>query len=154
MRLFIFISFLLLIFSQCAKKPNYSKIPQIEYKSFYRISNDSANLTIKFFDGDGDIGGGPNGEGNFFIVYYFWNTSTNKYEVFKNTTFYQDSIDTRTFPAPSNTYKNSPISGEVSILMSPYRADDSIKKFKYSIFIKDNAGNKSNLIQTPDLYAP
>jgi hypothetical protein len=87
-------------------------------------------------------------------VYYFWNTSTNKYEVFKNTTFYQDSIDTRTFPAPSNTYKNSPISGEVSILMSPYRADDSIKKFKYSIFIKDNAGNKSNLVQTPDLYAP
>lgn len=149
--IFIIITFILL---SCAKKPKYSNIPEISLKSFDIISADSALLNINFSDGDGDIGGSPNGEGNFFIVYYFWDNTNNKYYVFTDTTFFQDSIDVRTFPQPSDSYKNKPISGEISLLLSPYRQNKTIKKLKLLVYIKDNSGNKSNIIQTPDTYAP
>ncbi|GIV26261.1 MAG: hypothetical protein KatS3mg027_0075 [Bacteroidia bacterium] len=142
-----------IIFS-CAKKPNYSKVPQISFKEFRVLSQDSAFLIINFSDEDGDIGGGPNGEGNFFITYYFWDKDSSKYDLFRDTTFFQDTLDVRTFPSPSDAYKNKPISGEIALLMSPFRPDNDIKKFKYSCFIKDNGGNKSNIIQTPELNAP
>lgn len=138
----------------CAKKPNYSKSPQISFKSFNILSKDSALFTISFSDGDGDIGGGPVGEGNFYLTYYFWENDINMYNVYKDTTFLNDTIDARTFPSPSDAYKNKPISGEIAILLSPYRKDNSIKKLKLSCFIKDNAGNKSNIITTPELNAP
>lgn len=147
-------TFILSFIYSCAKKPNYSKVPDIAYKSFYVLSQDSALLTITFSDGDGDIGGGPSQDGNFFITYYFWNNSTNTYQVFKNNTFLQDTLDVRSFPSPSDAYKNKPISGEISILMSPFRENNTIKKFKYKCFIKDNAGNRSNIIETPELNAP
>lgn len=154
MRLFFILGLGGVILFSCAKRPNYLKTPQIEFKEFKVLSKDSAFLVINFSDGDGDIGGGPNGGGNFFITYYFWNKDSSKYILFLDTTFYQDSIDVRTFPSPSDAYKNKPISGEIALLMSPFRPDNSIKKFKYLFFIKDNAGNKSNIIQTPELNAP
>jgi len=138
----------------CAKKPHYSKSPQISFKSFQIISKDSALFTINFSDGDGDIGGSSNGEGNFFITYYFWENDINMYKVYKNPMFLNDTLDARTFPSPSNAYKNKPISGEITILLSPYRKDNSVKKLKLSCFIQDNAGNKSNIITTPELNAP
>ncbi len=153
MRLSLFI-WILLLFFNCAKKPKYSKTPQISFKSFYTLSQDSAVLTINFSDGDGNIGGGPAQDGNFFVTYYFWDKDSSKYDVFSDATFFQDTIDVRSFPSPSDAYKNKPISGEIALLMSPYRKDNTIKKFKYTCYIKDNAGNKSNLVQTPEFNVP
>lgn len=154
MKQVFWITISVLCFWTCAKKPNYSNVPQISFKSFTVLSQDSAILTINFSDGNGDIGGGPNGEGNFFITYYFWDKDSNKYDLFVDSTFFQDSIDVRSFPSPSDAYKNKPISGEIALSMSPFRSTSDIKKFKYTCFIKDNAGNKSNVIQTPELNAP
>lgn len=149
--LLLFISALVLL--SCAKKPNYSKSPQISFKSFDIISKDSAVFTINFSDGDGDVGS-PNQDANFFITYYFWDNTINKYVVYRDSTLLQDTIDVRSFPSPSDSYKNKPISGEIALLMFPYRKDNTIKKLKYACYIKDNAGNKSNIIQTPELNAP
>ncbi|RME19195.1 MAG: hypothetical protein D6799_01750 [Bacteroidetes bacterium] len=143
--------FLLLI--SCAKKPNYSKVPQISFKSFDILTKDSAILTINFSDGDGDLGGG-NGQGNIFFTYYFWDKDSSKYDLYKDTTFLQDTIDARTFPSPSDAYKNKPISGEIAVILTDFRPNYTIKKLKMSVYIKDNADNKSNVIQTPDVYAP
>lgn len=156
MKKFLVIILLIFIFGKCAKKPNYSKAPQISFKSFNVLTRDSAVLSITFSDGDGDIGGGPSGDGNLFITYYFWNADSSKYILYKDTmhTFLYDTIDVRSFPSPSDSYKNKPISGEIALLMSPFRPDESIKKLKMTCYIKDNAGNKSNLVKTPDLYAP
>ncbi len=152
MRFVIFFILTITLLS-CAKKPNYSEIPQISYKSFNILSQDSAIITITFSDKNGDIGS-LNQEGNFFITYYFWDNSLNKYVVFSDTTLLNDTIDARSFPSPSDAYKNKPISGEISLLMYPYRIDNTIKKLKYTCYIKDNAGNQSNIVQTPELYAP
>ncbi|MCX7729338.1 MAG: hypothetical protein N2203_07700 [Bacteroidia bacterium] len=148
--------FLLPLFAlfNCAKKPNYSKAPQISFKSFNILSKDSAIFTINFSDGDGDIGGGPDGQGNIFFTYYFWDADSNKYDLYVNHTFLNDTIDVRTFPSPSDAYKNKPISGEISSVLIYYRPNNNIKKMKMSAFIQDNAGNKSNVVKTPDIYAP
>lgn len=135
----------------CAKKDHYSNTPQISYKSFNLLSQDSALLSINFIDGDGNIGNSS--DGNFFIIYYFWNPTLQKYKVFKNAGFLQDTIDVRNFSAPSSI-QHKPISGEIGLIMSPYRADDTIKKLKYSVYIKDNSGNQSNIIQTPEINVP
>lgn len=156
MKKILFVSSMIFIFGKCAKKPNYSTTPQISFKSFQVLTRDSAILSITFSDGDGDIGGGPSGDGNFFITYYFWNVDSNKYILYKDPThtFLYDTIDVRSFPSPSDAYKNKPISGEIALLMSPFRPDNSIKKLKMTCYIKDNAGHKSNPVETPDIYAP
>lgn len=146
----IIISFSIL---SCAKKPKYSEAPQISFKSFTVLSEDSAVLTINFSDGNGDIGSTEQAP-NFFLTYYFWDNNLNQYVVYQDTTFFQDTIDVRSFPSPSDAYKNKPISGEIALLMSPYRKDNTIKKLKYACYIKDNAGNQSNIIKTEELNAP
>lgn len=149
--LFVIIFFLTL--TACVKKPNYSKVPQISFKSFNVLTKDSAILTINFSDGDGDLGGG-NGQGNIFFTYYFWDNDSSKYDLYRDTTFLQDTIDARAFPSPSDAYKGKPISGEIAVILTYFRPDYTIKKLKMSVYIRDNADNKSNVIQTPDIYAP
>lgn len=150
----IFYFILIGLISSCAKKLDYSKVPQINFKSFNILSRDSAALTLTFSDGDGDIGGSSGGQGNMFITYYYWNNDSSKYYLYKDTTFLHDSIDVRTFPSPSNAYKNKPISGEITAILIYYRPNNTIKKLKLAVYIQDNSGNKSNIIKTPDIYAP
>lgn len=138
----------------CAKKPKYSDVPEISFKSFNAISKDSAIYTVNFSDGNGDLGGSPDGSGNFFITYYFWDNDSNKYDLYRDNTFLHDTIDVRTFPTPSEAYKNKPISGEIAIIFNAYRPNYTIKKIKLATYIKDNSGNQSNIIKTPDIYVP
>lgn len=151
-QLFILVLGVLLI--ACAKKPKYSNVPQISFKSFDVLTRDTAFFNINFSDGDGDIGGSTNGVGNIYITYYFWDKDSNKYDLYADTTFYQDTIDVRTFPEPSDAYKGKPINGEITTILIGYRPNYNIKKMKLTAYIKDNAGNKSNIVKTPDLYVP
>lgn len=153
MRYFYF-TFIIILIIGCAKKPKYSNVPQISFKSFDIISKDTAIFNINFSDGDGNIGGAPSGQGNMFITYYYWDNDSNKYDLYVDTTFLNDTIDVRTFPSPSDAYKNKPISGVITTIFYTYRPNYSIKKLKLAAYIQDNSGNKSNIIKTPDIYAP
>jgi hypothetical protein len=54
--------------------------------------------------------------------------------------------------APEDSYKGKPISGEVSVRLQQLRHSKKIKNIKYVIYLFDAAGNKSNIVTTPELY--
>ncbi len=154
---FLFISgIFLLVLNACVKKTNYPTSPVIEYKDFIPFPGDSAYLQIKFTDGDGDIGV-KDGDStkSLFFTYYYLDTVTQKY-----TAFYQALLnDTLRFnyivKSPTESYIGKPISGELSVSINPfYRHSKKIKHIKYVIYMLDRAGNKSNVLSTPDITVP
>lgn len=139
----------------CVKKTSYPTVPEIEYQAFYPYAGDSADIQIKFTDGDGDIGGGEtDSTRNFWVTYYYKDTVTNKY-----TAYYiaQDNDTLRTgyvIKAPNSEYKGKPISGEVNVRLQQFRHSKKVKNVKYVIYLYDAAGNKSNVVTTPEIPVP
>lgn len=146
---------LLALYSACVKKKSYSQSPEIEFKSFEPYSGDTADITIAFSDGNGDIGKAQEDQTkNMFMTYYYFDTITSKY-----TAFYKpELLDTLrmdyTIRKPNDSYNGKPISGEVMIRINEYRHSKKIKKIKYVIYILDNANNKSNVLTTPEIIVP
>ncbi|MCD6019815.1 MAG: hypothetical protein K0S53_2936 [Bacteroidetes bacterium] len=139
----------------CVKKTSYPTVPEIEYQAFYPYAGDSADIQIKFTDGDGDIGGAESDSTrNFWVTYYYRDSVTNNY-----TAYYiaQDNDTLRTgyvIKAPSDAYKGKPISGEVNVRLQQLRHSKKIKNIKYVIYLFDAAGNKSNVVTTPEITIP
>jgi hypothetical protein len=131
----------------CLRPPDYPIIPNI---GFVRMSkntmkqgnalSDSLRLVLSFEDGDGDIGS---------------NDSIN--------VFLYDARQANASPelarmpfVPEQGAKNG-ISGEISLLVYTTCCLPSCNSFfnkptdslYYDVFIKDRAGNKSNVIRTP-----
>lgn len=138
----------------CIKKETVSKIPEIEYKSFFPYQDESADFTITFSDGDGNIGK-EQGDStkNFFLVYYYKDSITHKYVSF-DSLFPPVVKSEYTMRKPGDDYKNTPISGEITVNIAKYRHSVKIKNIKYVVYIKDNADNKSNVITTPEISVP
>ena len=139
----------------CVKKKNYPTTPAIEYKEFIPYQGDTADLVIKFTDGDGDIGvSSGSSDQNLFVTYYYKDAITGKY------TAYYSPIESDTLRtgyivrAPTDTYKGKPISGEFSIRLQQYRHTSAVKQLKYVIVMYDNAGNKSNILTTDEITVP
>lgn len=139
----------------CVKKTTYPTVPEIEYKDFYPFAGDSADLQIKFTDGDGDIGvSGSDSTRTFWYTYYYKDTITLKYRAYYSTTF-NDTLRTGyIIKSPDDSYKGKPISGEISVHLQKSRHSKKIKNVKYVIYLFDQAGNKSNIITTPELFIP
>lgn len=138
----------------CVKKKNYTSTPAIEFKSF-TINGDAADLTVTFTDGDGDIGR-DNGDNtyNLYMTYYYFDTGSGTFRA----VYDQANNDTIRNPAivrkPANYDPGKPISGEVTEHISAYRHSVSVKRLKYVVYLYDNAGHKSNVIETPEIAAP
>lgn len=138
----------------CLKAPDYSKVPYIEFKSFSKsqliqdqFNTDSLLITLHFTDGDGDIG---TSEGNFDM-------------------FITDTRDN--FMPPAYRLPRVPdlgsgngVSGEIFFViyttccLYPDGQDPCTKNpnyptdtLSYAIYLKDRAGNKSNVITTPPI---
>lgn len=131
-------------------------MPVIEYKDFraWKVNgSDTAVMVIGYQDGDGDIfrdvaSHGPNLIGTF----YYLNSATHKFTpifdiITKDTARITQTI---TQPNPDASYKGKAVSGEMYIPWNPFRSGDSVKVFKYSLFVVDEAGNKSNVLSTPE----
>jgi hypothetical protein len=140
----------------CARSPDFSDIPQIEFRGFSRDTliqgefNDSTFVQLFFTDGDGDFGA---------------STTSNSANIFFK--------DLRT--GIINQYKapfipvqgaNNGVSGKINILLRStcciYPAATGIPPcevvaeypsnlLSYEIFIEDRAGHKSNIVSTPTL---
>ena len=138
LRVVIVFSLVTFIFS-CINPPDYSPIPEITFDSIsannIKAQQDSITFWIDFTDGDGDLGSDelPN---LFFL---------------DSRTGYTDS-----FKIPSLTPQGNvkAITGTIAYARSsfnciPGKAFDTLY---YTIYIEDRAGNKSNLVVTPQIY--
>ena len=141
------------VFFACVKKTSYPNVPFIEYKNFLPFTGDSADIQIKFTDGDGDIGvGESDSTRTFWVTYYYKDTITNKYIGYYRPLF-NDTLRTGyIIKSPSDSYKGKPISGEVIVRLQQFRHSRKIKNVKYVIYLFDKAGNKSNTITTPEFH--
>jgi hypothetical protein len=142
-----------LILFACVKKTTYPVIPVIEFQDFYPFVGDSANLAIKFTDGDGDIGvSESDSTRTFWVTYYYKDTITLKYRAY---TPCLNGCDTSrigfVIKSPSDAYKGKPISGELSLKLQKIRHSKKIKNIKYVLYLLDKAGNKSNVVTTPEI---
>lgn len=140
-----------ILFFGCAKAPNYSNIPEINFISMSKNEviqfKDTLNITIGFTDGDGDIGSDTTI--NLILTDSRDGSQENKYIIPK---------------IPPLGAKNG-ISGEISFPITqtccifPDGAIPCTPNTKYpkdslsfKIQIKDAAGNLSNQVETPRIY--
>lgn len=151
----LFLAFLIAGLYACVKKTNYPTSPVITYKDFIPFPGDSAILEIKFTDGDGDIGVKENDTTKtLFFTYYYKDTITQKYTAYYSALF-NDTLRTGYIvKSPSDEYSGKPISGEISIDVQQYRHSKKIKNIKYVMYLLDRAGNKSNVLTTPEIHVP
>lgn len=142
----------------CVKKTTYSTTPEISYNSFIPFVGDSADIDINFKDGDGDIGvSSSDSTRTMWINYYYKDTVTQKYVAFCYgcTSTNHDSLKTSyVIRAPKDSYLGKPISGEIIVRLQQFRHSRKIKNVKYVVYLYDKAGNKSNVIETPELIVP
>lgn len=145
-----------MIFNSCVNAPNYSDIPEIEFVGFTNLvmdqaplNSDTTVLTLKFTDGDGDIGFDIDTPGeNIFII----DNRTNEF------------FDRFRAPAIPPQGANNGVTGEINMVLLNtcciFPPQDSIpvcespaayptNQLTFTVYIEDRAGNKSNEIVTP-----
>ena len=140
----------------CVKKTTYPTTPTIEFKEFIPFVGDSADLKVNFTDGDGDIGvTDSDSTRTFWYTYYYLDTLTNKYRGYVTTNLITGLEDTLRnsyiIKSPSDSYKGKPISGEISVRLQKFRHSKKVKNVKYVFYLYDEAGNKSNIVSTPEI---
>ena len=152
---FLQILFVILIAS-CVSAPDYPVEPVIEFMGMSKNTmvqstnnTDSVFVFISFTDGDGDLGYGVS------------DTMTNVFVIDSRSGFIQDRFKTPEIPPEG---ANNGISGTLRLLLYttccifpggiPACATPPqfpTNTFHYQIFIKDRAGNESNIINTSDI---
>jgi hypothetical protein len=136
----------------CVKKTSYPTTPTVDYKGFVSYSGDSADLQISFTDGDGDIGvGATDSTRTFWYTYYFQDTVTNLYKAYYRPLFFDTLRIGYVVKSPSEAFIGKPINGEMSIRLQQSRHDSWVKKVKYVFYLYDAAGNKSNVVTSPEI---
>lgn len=158
----LFFTFVVFCLSSCYKEPSFSLEPSIEFNSirkFIRIDQfttakkDSVVMTIKFQDGDGDLGlnteeiGKAQQTNNFnYVIKSYRRVKGNFQE-------YQSLIPiSGFFPRLKDDGKVGPIEGTLSYSMNFEHAFIPKKDtVKFQIHIKDRAGNTSNVVDTEQI---
>ena len=165
MRKIFYTSVIILVLFSCKKTTDVKPgPPTIEYVNFTTSDSYTAKLTFSFSDPDGDIGIQQDLQDSsnydFFMRYYYKNHNGDYVPFYyhaPNTTAdpYRDStIYTYHLPYIVNTITTHTLNGQVEVDLSGYKPGnlDSLNNFKYKIWIYDRAGNKSNVITTPEFH--
>lgn len=145
------VSFLLL-FSGCKEQTCESTVPTVDYVNFvYALDSQTATLTISFYDCDGDLVLNPatTDSANYYnlelIPYYRNNGAWEQIEL---------EVPSRyLFPETLvSTGRNKTLEGEIDIdLSAEYNSLAFYDTLKYEFYIRDDAGNVSNLAETTPL---
>ena len=155
---------IILGFSSCAKKENYSFVPAITFKSFVVNSDGSATVILSFTDGDGDIGyqtSDNNAPPDFFLEllqdsgagYY-----TPQFFPNLNNPVIGDTAGlVYTIPYITPAGKDKELSGQIQVQLAAgpgqwYLNDH--KYYEYRIWISDRAGHVSNRLTTTPVLSP
>jgi hypothetical protein len=121
----------------CKKVDEIGPIPEIEFVSVtpgnVQEYADSLVFTIKYRDGDGDLGENTSGAENFFLADS------------RNNVIYKFRIPQL---APDNS--SIIIEGNLNVTLANTAIIDgsNSQTFTYSIYVKDRAGNQSNTVVT------
>jgi hypothetical protein len=139
----------------CVRPPDYPIEPQISFSAISKNTmrqgtgqQDSVWLTIAFTDGDGDLGnkGTDRDSVNVFVIDKRKNQQSETFRI----------------PYVPDQGAGNGISGDIKLLLFTTCCDvippcePSITKpidtLVYQISIKDRAGHKSNVVETPNIY--
>lgn len=132
----VFAAFVLFAISSCKKTEEIGPVPVIEFVSVTPQTvheyTDSLVFTIKYRDGDGDLGENDPDAENFFLADS------------RNNVIYKFRIPQL---APDNS--SIIIEGNLNVVLANTAIIDGYPtSFTYSIYVKDRAGNQSNTVTT------
>jgi hypothetical protein len=153
--------FMILGLASCFKKENYASTPAIEFVSFVK-TQDSAKVTIKFRDGEGDIGLNDDQTStpfnieskyhyNLYLVYYEKKDGVWAPGLDLN----GDSIVFKNRLRPIYSGKPKSISGEIVYTIEPFYfniGSPNNDTIQYKIQLIDRALNESLWLNTPEIY--
>lgn len=154
---YLFVStFAIFAVYSCVKKTTYPTTPEVKFSDFIPYVGDSADLKVRFTDGDGDIGVQENDSTrNFWYTYYYLDSASQKYRaytIYNPVTGIDDTLrNSYIIKSPSDSYKGKPISGEISVRLQRFRHIRKIKHVKYVFYLFDEAGNRSNIVTSPEI---
>lgn len=152
--------FSLLLLSSCVKRPSKDPVPSIEFIDFQTENTSIAkgSFLIEYQDGDGNLfSPEENPTPNFICSFFYYNKVTGNFDPFVTKIIFPDGsslsdtfrITTSVRNPKDLDLSKKPIKGRIYIPLTQYRSNDSIKIFKYKMFMVDRAGNKSNIVTTP-----
>jgi len=138
LRFFAILLLLITSFS-CLKKKAIGPNPEIDFLDFKYVGPvgfDSADFKISYIDSDGDLFGE---ETNFFMRIFAYDPDTDKYV--------SDTTLTRTIRQPDNGYyEGKPIQGYIYLNEAEWRTDARPNIVRFDVYMKDQKGNRSNLV--------
>lgn len=152
MRVFLYIATIGIInfLIGCAKQPEYSETPQLEYvdlslRQVYRgnQARDTCDLRISFSDGDGDLFVQSSADpANVLLKYYVYHVDSAKFII--------SGVESKSVKEPANGYyRGKAISGEIQIPLTQFRPNTSYKIIKMDLQMVDLQQHKSNVVSTP-----
>lgn len=156
---------LLLFLYSCLKPEVVPPVPAIEFKDYIKYGIDSADVSITFKDGDGDVGleqsdtlppFDPSSTyyNNIYLVYYYKGSDGLFHKYFNIPT--QDTLKyAYRIPNITPTGQNKILDGEIKVTLRPapiYVSGHTVVRF--DVYIYDRALNKSNVITTPEITVP
>jgi len=150
----------LIFFSSCVKEKNFPPEPKIEFVNFATYGLDSADCTISFKDGDGDIGilDGDTASADDFKLKYLYKGSDGQFHPFDmidstaamDTLFYSYRVPNIT---PEGQYKA--LEGQIKAkLRSAPIFFPAHHLVKFEIRLRDRAGHMSNVVSTNEIVVP
>lgn len=144
---------IMLLLAACETIPEYPKQPEISYATanFQDLpQTDYIYLSFNYKDGDGDLGMddadlvGLDSASKFNIFPVLYRKVGNEYRELKEISY------SGTFPRLRQSLVAGPIEGSLQYRLGSFNffnEDSSIAKIK--VYIRDRAGNQSNVIETP-----
>ena len=133
------------MFQSCIKDESFDDEPIIKFESFELYSDngtdvDSAKYTFSFTDGDGDLGEDDTTVFNCFLQYEEKNGD--------GFTWTPDLLREYQLPSLTPNAIDKNIEGEISLILKPAPIFNVLtdSAYRYSCYIIDRAGNKSNAV--------
>jgi hypothetical protein len=157
MRLIVIIFLANLIGFSCVKPKTKNIVPSIEFKNLLHAQKseytgqDTAVLVLGYEDGDGDlfvdlVSQGP----NLIFTPFFFNTAKGSFDIEKDPVTLDTFRITSSIKQPDDGYyKGKSIKGEIYIPLREFRLNDQAKIIKFTGFMIDTKGHKSNLVTSP-----
>lgn len=149
-----------ILFGACVKKQTTNPVPVIAFKEFAPYERGfNAYLLLGFEDGDGDLlMSKETTQNSLFIKYLYKDANGNFVPILTPNASNPNQLDTFMINYivkrdTEDKYTGKSIKGDILIDMRGYvRQGD--KTFKYKIFLRDEKGNKSNTVETPEFTEP
>lgn len=152
------------LFACSESEPQLSEIPRIDLSQVEVLDDQTGkdsivNITIAFWDGDGDIGLGPEDTMEpfgYFDEYYqnlpvriFHYVNGTKQELLNPSTNKPFRLPAERIPRITPEGKNKSIAGKITVHLPTNPLNTRPDSVIYELMLIDRALNKSNIVETP-----